>query len=67
MNKWRKAAENIRAQSNRTEFIPRLTMELRQVIDIDGKLHIEQRVEYKDKQDRVLHSEWVELPTIYEG
>ena len=63
MNRWQKAKQNSTAQQ---ETSPYPTMHLRQVVHTDGRRSIEQLVEYRNAQNQVVTTTWVEIPTIYE-
>lgn len=65
MSKWRQAAEKNKAQTEGGETTPVLTINLRQVINSNGDIRIEQLVEHRNKANMVVDTEWVMLPIIY--
>lgn len=66
MNKWSKATEKAKKEQG-ADTTPCLTMNLRTVVKISGAIAIEQLIEYRNNNNMVVNTEWVELPTIYEG
>lgn len=65
MSKWKQAAEKNKAQTGGGDTTPVLTMNLRQVINSNGEVRIEQLVEHRNKANMVVNTEWVMLPIIY--
>lgn len=67
MSKWKQAAEKNKAQTEGGDITPVLTMNLRQVVNSNGEVRIEQLVEHRNKSNMVVNTEWVMLPIIYGG
>lgn len=65
MSKWKQAAEKNKAQTGGGDTTPVLTMNLRQVINSNGEVRIEQLVEHRNKSNMVVNTEWVMLPIVY--
>lgn len=68
MSKWQKAAEKSRASSEKSgDLTPHVTMNLRRVVLRDSTFTFEQMVEYRNNSGMVVKTDWVEIPTLYEG
>lgn len=65
MSKWHKFAKQEGAKQEK--LTQHLTMHLRQIKKIDGSVRIEQLVEYRNEQNMVTQTEWVEIPLIMEN
>lgn len=65
MSKWKQAAEKNKAQTEGGDTTLVLTMNLRQVINSNGEVRIEQLVEHRNKSNMVVNTEWVMLPIVY--
>lgn len=65
MSKWGKFAQKAK-QEQGGDTTPHQTMNLRQVIKLDGSMRIEQLIEHRNQQGMVVDTEWVEIPRLME-
>lgn len=64
MSNWKKFANGGDGKQGRLTQHP--TMNLRQVLKKEGSFRIEQLIEYRNQQNMVTDTEWVEIPLIME-
>lgn len=65
VSKWGKFAKKAQGE-NGGVATPHQTMNLRQVIKVDGSIRVEQLIEHRNQHNMVVNTEWVEIPVIME-
>lgn len=63
MSKWGKFSKATKTDGSE---VARPTLNLRCVVKKSGVTVIEQLIEYCNENNQVVHSQWCEIPTIYE-